>query len=274
MPSDYQRMTDIIRFLKQHANQQPPLETIAAQLGLSPGYIQRLFRRYTGISPKRYLQHLTSTRVKQLLEQSIPLLETSFAAGLSGPGRLHDLLVNVEAVTPGEYRSKGEQLQIRYGFHPTPFGQALIALTTRGICQLDFFDDDGATAMAQLRKTWSQAQLMEDQDSTKGVVETAFSPQIMSSSKPLLLHLKGTNFQLKVWQALLQIPPGCLASYHQIAQYIEQPKAARAVGHAIGQNPICYIIPCHRVLRSDGAIGGYRSGTERKEVLLSSEIFT
>ncbi|MBE0574507.1 MAG: methylated-DNA--[protein]-cysteine S-methyltransferase [Desulfuromonadales bacterium] len=273
MPNDYQRMTEIILFLKRHAGQQPSLEAVATKFNLSPGYLQRLFRRYTGISPKRYLQYLTSEKAKQLLDQSMPLLETSFAAGLSGSGRLHDLLVNVDAVTPGEYRSKGEHLLIRYGIHATPFGQALIALTARGICHLDFFDDDGATAFKQLRKNWSNAEFMEDLDATMAVKQAAFSPRSLLSSKPLLLHLQGSNFQLKVWQALLQIPPGCLASYRQIAQHIGQPSASRAVGSAIGQNPICYIIPCHRVLRSDGTIGGYRSGTARKEVLLSAEIF-
>lgn len=271
MPSDYQRMSEIISYLKQNADRQPALETVAAQLSLSPGYLQRLFRRYTGISPKRYLQYLTSEKARQLLDQSASILETSYATGLSGPSRLHDLLVAVEAVTPGEYRSKGEQLQLRYGIHATPFGPALIALTARGICRLDFFDDDGIKTLDQLRKDWPNAMLIEDHRATSPLVKDLFAP-LQQPSKPLLLHLRGTNFQLKVWQALLQIPSGCLASYRHIAHLINQPAAVRAVGHAIGRNPICYIIPCHRVLRSDGTIGGYRSGTLRKEIILATEI--
>ena len=271
MPSDYQRMTDIIIYLKNNATRQPALETIAEQLGLSPGQVQRLFRHYTGISPKRYLQHLTSHRARQLLDQSATILESSFAAGLSGPSRLHDLLVATEAVTPGEYQSKGERLQLRYGMHPTPFGPALVGLTARGICRLDFFDDDGAKTLGQLRRDWPNADFIEDQSATARAINPAFAALPEKPEKPLMLHLRGTNFQLKVWQALLNIPPGCLADYRRIAEQIGQPKAARAVGHAIGQNPLCYIIPCHRVLRSDGSLGGYRSGTLRKEVMLMSE---
>ena len=271
MPSDYQRMTEMINFLRNNTSQQPSLEALAEHLSLSPGHIQRLFRRYAGISPKRYLQHLTSTRARQLLDQSASILETTFASGLSGPSRLHDLIVVTEAVTPGEYRSKGEHLQLRYGMHPTPFGRALAGLTVRGICRLDFFDDDGATTLEQLRRDWPNAELVEDQSATARVINQAFAALPDTPEKPLMLHLRGTNFQLKVWQALLNIPPGCLADYRRIAEHIGQPKAARAVGHAIGQNPLCYIIPCHRVLRSDGSLGGYRSGTLRKEVMLMSE---
>lgn len=271
MPSDYQRMIDIITYLKQNADRQPPLTEIAARLSLSPGYLQRLFRRYTGISPKRYLQHLTSSKARQLLDQSASILETSFASGLSSPSRLHDLLVAVEAVTPGEVRSKGENLHLRYGMHPTPFGSALIGVTSRGICRLDFFDDDGISTLKQLHKDWPNAQLTEDSDATATIVKKIFAPMLNEPANPLILHLHGTNFQLKVWQALLHIPPGCLAAYRQIAEKIGQPTAARAVGQAIGQNPICYLIPCHRVLRGDGSIGGYRGGLQRKEVLLAVE---
>lgn len=273
MPSDYQRMTDIITYLKQNVDRQPVLEEVAARLSLSPDYLQRLFRRYTGISPKRYLQYLTSTRARHLLDQSASILETTFASGLSSPSRLHDLLVAVEAVTPGEYRSKGEQLQLRYGIHPTPFGPALIALTLRGICRLDFFDDDGVETLEMLRKDWPGAELVEDQSQTATVIKTVFSPLSNDPAKPLMLHLRGTNFQLKVWQALLHIPPGCLAGYRRVAEQIGHPTAARAVGHAIGQNPICYLIPCHRVLRTDGSIGGYRGGILRKEIMLMTETF-
>jgi len=273
MPSNYHRMTEIINFLRNNTALQPTLAAVAAQLSLSPGYLQRLFRHYTSISPKRYLQYLTSARARQLLDQSAPILDATFASGLSGPSRLHDLLVATEAVTPGEYQRKGARLQIRYGMHPTPFGPALIGLTARGICRLDFFDDNGVKTLAQLRRDWPNAELVEDERATAKVLSTAFTALLSKPEKPLMLHLRGTNFQLKVWQALLQIPPGCLAGYRRIAEHIGQPTAARAVGHAIGQNPICYIIPCHRVLRSDGSIGGYRGGIPRKEVLLMTETY-
>jgi len=272
MPDDYQRIAKAIQFLKDSALEQPSLDEAARQVGLSPYHFQRLFRHFAGVSPKRFLQHLTSEYAKQLLQQSTSVLETSFAVGLSSPGRLHDLLINVEAVTPGEYKSGGIDLQISYAIHPTPFGRCFIALTERGICRLEFIDDnEDRAAIERLRNAWPHARLKEDKVTTEKIIQQIFNPHNSPANKPLLLLLQGTNFQLKVWQALLKIPEGCVTSYGYLADKIGQPSASRAVGTAIGNNPISYLIPCHRVLRGDGGIGGYRWGIDRKLAILGKE---
>lgn len=269
MTDDYQRIAQAISYLRQHALEQPTLNQTAAQVGLSPFHFQRLFRRWAGVSPKRFLQFLTAGHAKQLLLESRPVLETSFAVGLSSPGRLHDLLINVEAVTPGEYKSRGAGLQIAYGHHPTPFGDCLIATTTRGICRLEFFDQGSAAPLLRgLAACWPQAELVEQPQETLLLIEKIF----YCRDTTLPLHVSGTNFQLQVWQALLQIPSGLVASYGDLAVKLGQPRAARAVGSAIGQNPIGFLIPCHRVLRGDGGLGGYRWGEERKVAILGKEL--
>lgn len=273
MPDDYQRITQAIHFLRSVAPEQPSLDEAAAQLGLSPYHFQRLFRRFAGVSPKRFLQHLTTEHAKQLLQQSTSILDTSFSVGLSGPGRLHDLLVNVEAVTPGEYKSGGIDLTIEYALHPTPFGECFIAVTERGICRLEFIDSVVDTMAAQrLKKAWPKALLQEEKVKTGKVIQQIFNSNHNPANKPLLLLLQGTNFQLKVWQALLKIPQGCVASYGYLADKLGQPNASRAVGTAIGNNPISYLIPCHRILRGDGGIGGYRWGIDRKLTILGKEL--
>jgi len=274
MVDDYQRIATAIQFLKNSTLEQPSLDEIAKHVGLSPAHFQRLFHRFAGVSPKRFLQHLTGDQAKKLLIQSVSVLDTSFAVGLSSPGRLHDLLINVTAVTPGEYKSGGMNLQIKYATHQTPFGRCFIAITERGICQLEFIDtDNGAeTSFLRLQKSWPNTNMTEDPTETGGSIQQIFSPFEKSSDKPLLLLLQGTNFQLQVWQALLKIPVGCVASYGYLAKAIGKPTASRAVGTAIGNNPISYLIPCHRVLRSDGGIGGYRWGIERKLVILGKEL--
>lgn len=272
MPDDYQRIAKAIQFLKHSACKQPSLDEAANQVGLSPYHFQRLFHRFAGVSPKRFLQHLTSEYAKQLLQQSTSVLETSFAVGLSGPGRLHDLLIHVEAVTPGEYKSGGKDLQISYAIHPTPFGRCFIAITTRGICRLEFIDDnEDRVAGQRLQNAWPHARLKEDEETTETTIQQIFKGHNSPTDKPLLLLLQGTNFQLKVWQALLKIPEGCVTSYGYLADKIGQPTASRAVGTALGDNPISYLIPCHRVLRGDGEIGGYRWGIERKLAILGKE---
>jgi len=274
MADDYQRIAAAIQFLKNSTLEQPSLDEIAKHVGLSPAHFQRLFHRFAGVSPKRFLQHLTGDQAKKLLKQSVSVLDTSFAVGLSSPGRLHDLLINVTAVTPGEYKSGGMNLQIKYATHQTPFGRCFIAITERGICQLEFIDtNNGAEAsFVRLQKVWPNANITENPTATGGSIQQIFSPLEKSSDKPLLLLLQGTNFQLQVWQALLKIPVGCVASYGYLAKAIGKPTASRAVGTAIGNNPISYLIPCHRVLRSDGGIGGYRWGIERKLVILGKEL--
>lgn len=272
MPDDYQRIATAIHFLKDSTLEQPSLDEAARQIGLSPYHFQRLFRRFAGVSPKRFLQHLTSEHAKQLLQQSTSVLETSFSVGLSSPSRLHDLLINVDAVTPGEYKSGGLDLQIDYAIHPTPFGSCLIAITERGICRLEFIDaTEEKTAIRRLQKAWRNALIKEDKSVTENIVQQIFNPPTESTHKPLPLLVQGTNFQLKVWQALLKIPEGCVTSYGYLADKIGQPSASRAVGTAIGNNPISYLIPCHRVLRGDGGIGGYRWGTDRKLAILGKE---
>ncbi len=272
MPDDYQRIATAIRFLRNSSLSQPSLDEAAKAVGLSPYHFQRLFHRFAGVSPKRFLQYLTVEHAKRLLKQSTPLLETSFSLGLSSSSRLHDLLIAVEAVTPGEYKSGGNNLEIRYATHPTPFGNSLIAITQRGICRLEFIDTTQDTdAVFRLEKDWPKAQLIEDKISTEKIIGEIFYRQKEPSDKPLTLLLQGTNFQLKVWQALLQVPEGCLISYGHLAQKIGHPKAQRAIGTAIGTNPISYLIPCHRVLRANGNIGGYRWGVERKMAILGRE---
>lgn len=268
---DYHRIAKAIKFLRDSALDQPTLDEAARQVGLSPYHFQRLFKRFAGVSPKRFLQHLTSEHAKQLLRQSASVLETSFAVGLSSPSRLHDLMINVEAVTPGEMKSGGKELRIDYGIHPTPFGDCLLAQTKRGICRLEFIDTDNQQQILQrLQTDWPQAELREKNRTTAASVTQIFALQ-QPAQTPLTLLLRGTNFQLKVWQALLKIPPGAITSYGNLAKQLGQPTASRAIGTAIGKNPIGYLIPCHRVLRGDGDIGGYRWGIERKQAILGCE---
>jgi len=267
--SDYQRIARAIRYIQQRADDQPSLEEVAEVLQLSPYHFQRLFKRWAGVSPKRFLQHLTAARARELLRDSRTVLETSFEVGLSGPGRLHDLLVAVEAATPGEVRSGGVDLAIAWGRHATPYGDCLLAVTPRGICRLEFIDGESAVALERLRAAWPEARILEDQGGTAELCRRIFAPAARTG--PLTLLLRGTNFQLQVWQALLRIPAGAVTSYGELAARLGNPAASRAVGSAVGQNPIGYLIPCHRVLRGDGGLGGYRWGTERKQAILGRE---
>jgi AraC family transcriptional regulator of adaptative response/methylated-DNA-[protein]-cysteine methyltransferase len=269
--SDYERVKRAILYIAGGAPNQPSLDDVAAHVGLSPYHLQRLFRRWAGVSPKRFLQHLSATEAKRLLRDSTTVLDTAFAVGLSGSGRLHDLMVTTQAVTPGEYARHGDGLTIRYGVHDTPFGPCLIGVTDRGICALRFTDEpDAATAIAELKAEWSRATLLHDDRETAGVTQTIFGAQ--SPERPLPLLLRGTNFQLKVWEGLLHIPEQCVISYGDLAERIGMPSSTRAVASAVGANPVAFVIPCHRVLRSTGALGGYRWGIERKAVMLAREI--
>jgi AraC family transcriptional regulator of adaptative response/methylated-DNA-[protein]-cysteine methyltransferase len=221
------------------------------------------------VSPKRFLQFLTKENAKELLSRSENLLETTLQSGLSSLGRLHDLFVNAEAVSPGEYKSRGAGVTIRYGLHPTPFGKCLIATTDRGICHLSFVQSSEGEAIDNLVADWNQAKMIEDYRSTSSLVEPIFD--LGYRGKPLNVHLRGTNFQLKVWEALLQIPAGAVTTYEGIASAIGKPGAMRAVGTAIGHNPIAVLIPCHRVIRKVGEFGNYRYGALRKKALLAKE---
>ncbi len=276
LSEDYQRIAQAISFLEDNARRQPDLAEVAAHVGLSEYHFQRLFSRWAGISPKRFLQFLTKENAKALLART-SVLSAAYEAGLSGPGRLHDLLVHCEAVTPGEYRSKGAGVDIVYGFHPTPFGECLLALTRRGICFLAFVDGDRQSAMQQLKLDWANATIHPDPDRTRQVVEQVFRswlPHPISPQEPasVSLHLHGTNFQIKVWEALLRIPPGAAISYETLADQVGSTKGARAVGNALSRNPVAWLIPCHRVLQKSGSFGDYRYGSARKQAILGWEL--
>jgi AraC family transcriptional regulator of adaptative response/methylated-DNA-[protein]-cysteine methyltransferase len=268
--ADYTRIEQAIQFINSNVRRRPSLEEIAASVGLSPFHFQRLFRRWAGISPKRFIQYLTADAAMRLLRESHSLLDAADEAGLSGTGRLHDLIVTIHAVTPGEMKSRGEGLTIRYGIHPTPFGAALLAVTERGICWLSFIsprDRDGA--ITDLQRYWSGAVLEEQPAATRPLAERIFRASHHGERFNLFVH--GTNFQVKVWEALLTIPPGEVASYQAIARLVGTPNATRAVGTAVGQNPVSYLIPCHRVIRKSGAFGNYGGGVARKKALLGWE---
>lgn len=265
---DYQRIEQAIYFIEEHYQRQPELREIAESVGLSEYHFQRVFTRWAGISPKRFLQFLTKENAKELLKHS-SVLDATYSVGLSSPGRLHDLFVHTEAVTPGEYKARGDGLTIRYGFHSTPFGEALIGLTERGICHLSFVQGGHEAALSNLKADWKNASLLEDFSATEPLIAPVFS--LGHSSAPLSLYLTGTNFQLKVWEALLNVQPGKVTTYEQIAAQIGHPTALRAVGTAVGHNPIAYLIPCHRVIRKMGDFGNYRWGPARKKALLGWE---
>jgi len=266
MNSDYQRIAEAIDFINANADQQPSLEVIAAQLNLSPFHFQRLFSRWAGVTPKKYLQILTVERAKQLLAEAQPLLAVANEIGLSGTSRLHDHFVQLEAVTPGEFKSGGAGLTIDYGVYNSPFGNIFVAATARGICKLSFIDQDKVELhIDDLQRRWPKASLRNQNSDRLKIIESLFTHQELK--RPLSLHVTGTNFQVSVWRALLQIPAGALTSYTQIADAVDRPKAARAVGTAIGSNPVAFFIPCHRVLQQSGNIGGYLWGTTRKHAM-------
>ncbi|MFU1544510.1 bifunctional transcriptional activator/DNA repair enzyme AdaA [Aeromonas veronii] len=265
--SDYARIADAIRFIASQVERQPTLDEIAAHVHLSPFHFQRLFSRWAGVTPKRYLQVLTLERAKALLQESRPLLEVADTLGLSSGSRLYDHFVQLEAVTPGEYKQRGAGLVIDHGVHDTPFGQAFVALTPRGVCNFSFLDEKAPDApLANLARNWPEAELREAPSRTQGVIHTMFEGS-KAPDRPISLHVSGTNFQISVWRALLQIPPAKVVSYAQVANAIGNPKAARAVGLAVGANPVALMIPCHRVIQQNGKLGGYHWGETRKQAI-------
>jgi AraC family transcriptional regulator of adaptative response/methylated-DNA-[protein]-cysteine methyltransferase len=269
---DYELVAKAIRYLDEHFQEQPSLEDLAAHLSISPFHLQRLFTRWAGISPKRFLQYITVEFAKELLAQSKSVLDATFETGLSSPSRLHDLFVTVDAVTPGEYKAQGAGLQVAYGRHETPFGECLIGTTDRGICALTFLNGGGWNgAVNELAERWPEADLVEKPQATEPLAEQIFFPRHDGSPPSLRVLLKGTNFQLKVWEALMRIPPGVVATYSDIARYIHSPQAARAVGQALNANAIGYLIPCHRIIRQSGIISDYRWGATRKKAILGWE---
>lgn len=268
---DYRRIERAVRFIAEHRQAQPRLEQIAEAAHVSPYHFQRLFTRWAGVSPKRFLGYLTLAHARAMLEGTASVLEASLEAGLSGPGRLHDLFVNFEAVSPGDVRRRGAGMVIRYGLHDSPFGPALIGLTERGICRLSFEEAD--EAVADLARRWPAARLVAAPDETAAVARRIFGGGAAGAA-PLRLHVTGTNFQIKVWEAILRLPLGRLATYSQIGAAIGHPDAARAVGNALNANPVAFLIPCHAVvpmLRRASLFAPYQGGAARRAAIIGWE---
>jgi AraC family transcriptional regulator of adaptative response/methylated-DNA-[protein]-cysteine methyltransferase len=273
--NDYARVELAISYIRRMSPAQPALADVAAHVGLSEFHFQRMFRRWAGITPKQFAQFLTIEHAKQLLHRSSNLMETAWSSGLSGSGRLHDLFVTVEALTPGEYRSEGEGVQITYGVHEGPFGDVLIATTPRGICGVYFVDSPtlrGAEAVLTLmRRQWPEAVFTRNDEAGAEYASRMFSAQNSAGHKPLPLLLRGTNFQVNVWKALLRIPSGSAVTYEQLARIAGNAEAIRATGTAVGRNPLSFVVPCHRVIRKTGEFGNYGGGIERKVAILAWE---
>ncbi|ATP27100.1 6-O-methylguanine DNA methyltransferase [Chromobacterium violaceum] len=267
---DYARVRDAIRYLVAHAGEQPQLAEVAAALCLSESRLQRLFSRWAGVSPKRFIQQLTCEAAKARLAAGAPVLPLSHELGLSGGGRLHDLFVTLEAMTPGEYQQGGAGLDIAWSVESTRFGPVLLAQTARGVCALQFLSGDDE-AEAWLRAQWPRAALRHVPGQGSALCRRLFDPLAEADGPPLALRVQGSNFQIQVWRALLSVPYGGLIGYGQLAEKIGRPGAARAVGNAVGANPVAWLIPCHRVIRAEGAVGGYRWGEERKLDLIGWE---
>lgn len=269
---DYARVERAIHFLETRGARQPTLGEVAAHVGLSESHFHRLFHRWAGVTPKDFLQCLTMKRAKALLGESRSILEASLEVGLSGTGRLHDLFVTLEAMTPGEFKRLGAGLQIHWGAHSTPFGDALFAATARGLCALSFLGGTSTmTAVAALQEQWPGARLIEEPSMTAAAAEEVKARMRGTISAPLSLLLRGSAFQIKVWEALLSIPEGSVTSYGLLARGIGEESSSRAVGTAVSRNPIAYLVPCHRVIRGTGVIGEYRWGSLRKQALLGAE---
>ena len=266
---NFNRIAEAISYIKANFKTQPGLEEIANKVNLSPFHFQRLFSEWAGTTPKRFLQYISIGYAKEMLKENQSLFDTALETGLSGTSRLHDLFVNIEGMTPGEYKNCGENLCINYSFAESPFGNVIVASTSKGICHIAFYDDEN-TAFANLQCQFPAAQYQQLLDKEQQNALYIFSHD-WSKLQQIKLHLKGTDFQLKVWEALLKIPMGKLATYGNIAKQLQNPNASRAVGTAIGDNPVAFLIPCHRVIQSSGALGGYHWGVNRKTAMIGWE---
>jgi AraC family transcriptional regulator of adaptative response/methylated-DNA-[protein]-cysteine methyltransferase len=271
---DYAQIRRAIAYLTETWVEQPSLDDLAAHLGLSPAHCQKLFKRWCGLSPKEFVQAITVDHARGLLEGSSSVLDAAYQVGLSGSSRLHDLFVSHEAMTPGDYKRRGEGLDMAYGFHPSPFGDALLIATERGVAGLAFVDEDKgqtrAQALADMAQRWPRARFVEAPDKTARIARQVFDPAACRD-RPIRLVMIGTDFEVRVWETLLRIPMGRAVSYTDIARHLGQPTASRAVGSAVGRNPISFVVPCHRVLRGDGSLGGYHWGLTRKRALIGWE---
>ena len=270
---DYEQIAQAIAYLRDNARQQPSLEQIASQFGLSPWHFQRKFKAWVGVSPKRFLEFLTVQHAKELLDKSASVLDAALDLGLSGPGRLHEQFVSIEAVTPGQYKRLGNGLKIYYGVHPCPIGMMLLAQTDKGLCELAFGSMEVLDReVNDMERRWPTAQIFHDPHRTAPTAARLFNPgnrEQGGQKTEFQLFVKGTNFQVNVWRALLRIPEGSLISYKQLAQMTGNPSAVRATASAVGANPVSYLIPCHRILRTSGELGGYHWGIERKRALIA-----
>jgi AraC family transcriptional regulator, regulatory protein of adaptative response / methylated-DNA-[protein]-cysteine methyltransferase len=267
--TNYIRIAESIKYLSANYKKQPSLEEVAQHIHLSSFHFQRIFTEWAGISPKKFLQYLTVEELKKEIQNTDNLIQAAENVGLSAQSRVYDLFVNIEAVTPDEFKNNGKGIEIEYGFHNTPFGQCFIANTKRGICSLSFYDGNENNLLAEFTDTWNNAVLSNNQDATKNIVEKLFFEPLQNQKFNLLL--KGTKFQIKVWQALLNIPFGSVSTYQSLANAVGNSNASRAVGSAIGKNPVAFLIPCHRVIQSSGLIGQYHWGSERKSAIIGWE---
>ncbi len=267
----YDRIAEAIRFITENQAEQPDLDTVAAHIGMSPHHFQRTFSDWAGVSPKKFLKSITLQDAKARLRESESVLDASFGAGLSGPGRLHDLFVTTDAVTPGEYKSHGEGMKFTYGIHPSPFGMSLIVVNGRGLTGVSFVDEDEKEAIDYQRRHWEKATWTQDETITEPFIDQIFHAGQQASGTSLKVLLRGSPFRVKIWEALLRLPNGSVTSYGNLADRIGRPGAARAVAGAIANNLIGIVIPSHRVIRESGALAGYRWGETRKAAILGVE---
>lgn len=270
--SDYAVVRQAVAFISAHVREQPEAEEIAAAAGVSARALTDLFRRWCGLTPKAFLQAVTLDRARRVVAECPNVLDAALELGLSGPGRLHDLFVVHEAMSPGEWKSGGAGLVIRFGFHASPFGLALAMSTPRGLCGLAFADEgEEAAALADMRARWPHADYVEDPEATAPLVARIFDPAAWRDDQPLRIVFIGTDFEIRVWETLLRIPMGRATTYSNIAEHVGKPRAARAVGAAIGKNPISFVVPCHRVIGKSGDLTGYHWGLTRKRAILGWE---
>jgi len=269
---DYDSVRRAIAFISEHWRAQPTIEAMADAASVTPDELHHLFRRWAGLTPKAFMQALTLDHAKGLLRDSASVLDAALDSGLSGPGRLHDLFVTHEAMSPGEWKNGGAGMTLRYGFHPSPFGTAIVIASERGLAGLAFADPGGEQAsFADMRRRWPNAAYVEDHAGTAALAKRIFDPRLWRAEQPLRVVLIGTDFEVRVWETLLKIPMGCAVAYSDIATKISKPKASRAVGAAIGRNPVSFVVPCHRALGKGGALTGYHWGITRKQAMLGWE---
>jgi AraC family transcriptional regulator of adaptative response/methylated-DNA-[protein]-cysteine methyltransferase len=270
--ADYDIVRRAIAHYRGNWRSQPEIETVADAAGVTPTELHHLFRRWCGLSPKAFLQALTLNTARDMLRSSASILETAYEVGLSGPGRLHDLFVTHEAMSPGEWKTGGEGLTVTYGFHPCPFGMALVMTTPRGLCGLGLADvGKEKSALRDMRSRWPKARYVEDRAATAATAARIFDPKLWRKDRPLRIIMIGTDFEVRVWEKLLHIPMGAAATYSGLAAEVGSPKGARAVGLAVGKNPICFVVPCHRVIGKSGDLTGYHWGLTRKRAILGWE---